>query len=107
MKRSISLFWLFVAPVSAGEKLEVEILGRMDLSGTGTFEVSGEAAEYLCPFGTLESANIRIEWLTDDTFKIWQDKVSRVTTRRKSLCLNSETRSLSAREGVPGRAPGS
>lgn len=66
---------LAATPVEAGDKFEVVILGASDLSGIGTFDIEGDAAPFLCESGTLESANTRFEWLSEDSFKIWQDKV--------------------------------
>ncbi len=110
MKRSISLLsamilfsGLFVTPVAAGDKLEVEILGQSDLSPTGTFEVRGEAAEFLCPSGTLESANTRIEWLSEDTFKIWQDKVLTCDGTEQVFVLELKNTIVIGQGGIPGK----
>ncbi len=110
MKRTISLLCaailfsgLFMAPVAARETLEVEILGQMDLSPTGTFEVHGEAADFLCLSGTLESANTRIEWLTEDTFKIWQDKVLTCDDTAQVFVLELKNTIVLGQGGIPGK----
>ncbi len=110
MKRTLSLLCtvilvsgLFMAPAAAGEKLEVEILGLSDLSPTGTFEVRGEAADYLCPAGTLESANTRIQWLAEDTFKIWQDKVLTCDGTEQVFVLELTNTIVIGEGGVPGK----
>jgi hypothetical protein len=94
---------LFVTPVAAGDKLEVEILGQSDLSPTGTFEVRGQAAEFLCPSGTLESANTRIEWLSEDTFKIWQDKVLTCEGTEQVFVLELKNTIVIGQGGIPGK----
>jgi len=84
-------------------KLEVEILGQSDLSPAGTFEVRREAAEFLCPFGLLESANTRIEWLSEDTFKIWQDKVLTCEDTEQALVLELKNTIVIGQGGIPGK----
>jgi hypothetical protein len=110
MKRTIFLLCavilfsgLLVAPAAAGEKLEVEILGAMDLSGTGAFEVQGEAAGFLCESGMLESANTRIVWLADDTFKIWQDKVLTCDGTAQVMVLELKATIVIGQGMIPGK----
>lgn len=94
---------LLTAPVAAGEKLEIEIVGLMDLSPAGSFEVRGEAAPFLCESGTLESTNTRIEWLTEDTFKIWQDKVLTCDVTGQVMVLELQNTIVLGEGGVPGK----
>jgi len=110
MRRTVALLCavmlfsgLFVPSVAAGEKLEVLILGQMDLSPTGTFEVQGEATQFLCESGTLESANTRIEWLSEDTFKIWQDKVLTCEGTEQVFVLELKNTIVIGQGGIPGK----
>ncbi len=101
---SVILFsGFFVAPAAAGEKLGVEILGAIDLSGTGTFEVRGEAAGFLCESGILESMNTRIKWLADDTFKIWQDKVLTCDGTAQVMVLELKATIVIGQGLIPGK----
>jgi hypothetical protein len=91
------------APAAAADKLPVEILGGTDLSGTGPFEVKGEGAALLCPLGTFEATNTRIEWLTEDSFKIWQDNVFTCDDTEQVFVLELKNTIVLGQGGLPGK----
>lgn len=94
---------LFAAPAAAGEKLDVTIstVQQPPLSGSGTFTVLGEGAEYLCDAGTFETVNVEIWFLTEDKFKIRADNVFECDTG-ETFVLNLKNTIIIGQGGIPG-----